>query len=245
LYPNLTDLFFAVDVNLCKNQAKCISTLIKLLDNKTDPDTIPAKNALGNKVLNLAKVLEPEVIKENYTMIRFLQSVFGSLCVLYIDDLLEVPDFKLLGIMQKLVVYYSEECKGVCNFWKSYLKQISLQESREESVKSLQEIIKNLIIICLDKMLLPEDIFMDLNAVDYDADLLKEIKGQRKFFRRILKQIGACVEAKDYWSLLNVKFMECIQALSTNSTDRLHWMQLEAILISLSALLKGNILIKL
>jgi hypothetical protein len=241
MYSNLVELFLAVDANLCKNQAKCIKRLIDLFDDRADSDMTPIKRKLGNRVFNLAKLLEPEIIKENYRVIRFLQLVFATLSINYMAGLSEVPDLELLEIMKKLVAYQSKECELVCYFWESYLKRVSMHGSKERLLESLQGIIKDLLVICLERMILPEDLFMDLNVFDCDKDLFIEIKDQRKFHRRIVKQIGACMEASNYWPLFKSKFTECIQALNTNSTDKLHWIQLEAILVILSALLKGNI----
>jgi hypothetical protein len=233
---------FAVDNNLCKAQAKCITNLIELIDSDRDPAMKPTKLELGNRVFSLAPLVDPALASGNHVVLSFLQSAFAELSFAYLDALLETPDWKLFEIMQKLMGYQSKKVMEVCNFWKAYFKQVNLtkdKEIRKARILSLKELIQSLIFISLAKIQITEESFIDLNAANSDDELLKEVKDQRQDYKKVLNYIGACVDAKDYWLLLKDKFLACVKEIESNSNVRTPWIQLEAIFVTLSALLKG------
>jgi len=202
----------------------------------------PAKQELGNRVFSLSYLIDSALATENNMVISFLQSVFADLSSKYVNTLLETPDLKLFEVMQKLMGYQSKKLIKVCSFWKDYFKKVNLikdKEARKARILSLKELIQSLILISLNKIQITEETFIDLNAASSDDELLREVKDQRYDYKKVLYSIGACIDAKDYWLLFKEKFLTCVKTIESNPSERAPWMQLEAIFITLSALLRG------
>lgn len=243
-YPNLLALIFAIDPSLSKQQAKCISELLRLFSYKQNPQFKEVKEELGKRIFALIPLVDQAFAAANHAIIEFLQSTFAAFCLPNVDVLIETPDWKLLDVMQKLTAYQSKEVVEVCGFWKKYFKRVGRmksKETKEACVVALKEVIQALIRVCLNRIQLTEESFLDLNAANRDDELLREVKDNRHDYKKILSSIGMCVKAKDYWMLFEGTFAGCVQAINADPANRTPWIQLEAILFTLSALLKGNL----
>eukprot|EP00826_Nyctotherus_ovalis_P052306 TRINITY_DN6610_c0_g1_i2.p2 TRINITY_DN6610_c0_g1~~TRINITY_DN6610_c0_g1_i2.p2 ORF type:complete len:375 (+),score=101.70 TRINITY_DN6610_c0_g1_i2:1295-2419(+) len=243
-YPNLLALIFAIDPSLSKQQAKCISKLLRIFSYKQNLQLKEVREELGKRIFALIPLVDQAFAAANYAIIEFLQSTFAAFCLPNVETLIETPDWKLLDVMQKLTAYQSKEVGEVCIFWKRYFKRVGRmknKEVKEACVVALKEVIQALIHVCLNRIQLTEESFLDLNAVNSDDELLREVKDNRHDYRKILISIGMCVKAKDYWMLFEGTFAGCVQAINADPANKTPWIQLEAILFTLSALLKGNL----
>ena len=240
-YPDLIKLIFDLKPELCRNQAKCISSLIMSTAGKQiSPALETAKQNIGLKVTSLVSSLDRVIESKNENLIRGFQTIFTTLCRTYIDKVLEDTSSELYIVMLKLLRCSKDRNEDICMFWKLLFKEIygiKDMKIKVEKVVALKAIISELVLTCLAKSQLSDEIFMELNKKSDNDEEFAELVDQRFCYGGILKYIGACIGARNFWTVISGRVKTDFDNIGANPGVPANWASLESTLFCISELL--------
>ena len=150
------------------------------------------------------------------------------------------PSSELLTVMLKLLQYPTADSTNVCKFWKKLFKDIysiNKEEAKKARIASMENILKDALLVCLNRIKLPDETFMSLNKSSEQSEEFVDVMDSRYYFRRILKYIGACLGAKTSWTVVSARLKSDIEGVTANPGSPSVWASLEATLTCLGELL--------
>ncbi len=244
VHAELTKLIFGLRNELCTSQAKCISHLIiSTSGTHSSPALETAKLDIGKRVVALMDQyvglkhrkhrVGPVLASKNEAMIEAFRTIFTTLSQTYMDKIIGEPKSDLYPIMLELLRYPQGRYSDICKFWKRLFKEIYATGNAEVKVARLagiKDIIQAAILICLDRMQISGDVFMQMNKKSEHDEEFDDILDQRYYFSKILKYIGACIGAQNAWAIVSPRLRANIEYASANPGLPAAWANLEGTL---------------